>query len=150
MTTPVLLALAALLCAALALPAAARAEDGYDLWLRYPRAQEARLSAIVAHATAIVAPGGGATIGAARDELVRGIGGMTGTVPATGGALRDGALWLATPASASGALPADLSRLGAEGYVIRYHPSRRPERSEAPRCPFAPLARYEPPPHSAV
>lgn len=32
----------------------------------------------------------------------------------------------------------------------RYHPSRRPERSEAPRCPFAPLARYEPPPHSAV
>lgn len=35
-------------------------------------------------------------------------------------------------------------------YLSRYHPSRRPERSEAPRCPFAPLARYEPPPHSAV
>nr|WP_278254223.1 alpha-glucuronidase family glycosyl hydrolase [Sphingobium sp. BYY-5] len=96
----------------------ARAEDGYDLWLRYARADPSRSAALSAHATAIVATGAGPTWAAATGELQRGIGGMTGAPPALSETIQQGALWLATPASTP-ALPVRTDGLGSEGYAIR-------------------------------
>ena len=60
----------------------ARAEDGYDLWLRYPRVSEpALLAEYRAAATQIVVAGDSPTLGAARDELVRGLTGLLGAAP---------------------------------------------------------------------
>lgn len=104
--------------ACLALSPMASAEDGYDLWLRYARADESRAAAITAHASAIVAVGTSATLKAAKDELQRGVAGMTGRTPALAAESQTGALWLATPATAP-ALPVKTAALGAEGYAIR-------------------------------
>ena len=61
---------AAWLAAALIAAAPARAEDGYDLWLRYrPIADATRLADIRARATMIVAPTEGETMRVAVDEL---------------------------------------------------------------------------------
>ncbi|MFC3440963.1 alpha-glucuronidase family glycosyl hydrolase [Sphingobium rhizovicinum] len=97
---------------------AARAEDGYDLWLRYAHADAPRSAAISAHATAIVAPGTGPTLTIATQELQRAVAGMTGTTPALSATVQQGALWLATPASTP-ALPVKTDGLGSEGYAIR-------------------------------
>ncbi|MEQ6334204.1 alpha-glucuronidase family glycosyl hydrolase [Sphingobium sp. MK2] len=96
----------------------ARAEDGYDLWLRYPRADDATAARISAHARVIAAPTGSATMQAARDELQRGIIGMTGAPPSLSDMVAPGALWLATPKTAP-ALPVKTNDLGQEGYAIR-------------------------------
>jgi alpha-glucuronidase len=103
---------------AMALTPVARAEDGYDLWLRYAPADAARSAPLSAHATAIVAQGNGPTWTAATAELQRGIAGMTGTKPAVTATIQQGALWLATPASAP-SLPVKTDGLGQEGYAIR-------------------------------
>ncbi|MDO7833534.1 alpha-glucuronidase family glycosyl hydrolase [Sphingobium sp. HBC34] len=115
--------IARLLCWMIALTAAswapgALAEDGYDLWLRYARTDEARSADLAAHATIIVAPGASPTLNVAIAELQRGLAGMTGVAPALSGTMRQGALWLATPASAP-ALPGETAGLGGEGYAIR-------------------------------
>ena len=75
---------------------AARAEDGYDLWLRYPRVSEpALLAEYRAAATQIVVAGDSPTLGAARDELVTGLTGLLGAAPAVGsGVSMDGAFEL--------------------------------------------------------
>ncbi|WP_422247317.1 alpha-glucuronidase family glycosyl hydrolase [Sphingobium sp.] len=104
--------------ACLALSPMARAEDGYDLWLRYARADESRAAAVSAHASAIVAAGSSATLKAATDELQRGVAGMTGRAPALATEPQAGALWLATPATTP-ALPVKTGALGQEGYAIR-------------------------------
>ncbi|MFB0872518.1 MULTISPECIES: alpha-glucuronidase family glycosyl hydrolase [unclassified Sphingobium] len=104
--------------ACMALSPMASAEDGYDLWLRYARADESRAAAITAHASAIVAVGSSAILKAATDELQRGVAGMTGRTPARTAESQTGALWLATPATAP-ALPVKTAALGAEGYAIR-------------------------------
>jgi len=96
----------------------AQAEDGYDLWLRYPPADQAREPVLAAHATAIVAAGTSPTLTIATQELQRGIAGMTGTTPAMSATVQQGALLLATPASTP-ALPVKTDGLGAEGYAIR-------------------------------
>jgi alpha-glucuronidase len=95
------------------------AEDGYDLWLRYARLEGAALQGVSAHATVIVGPAQGASALAAEDELRRGVSGLTGAAPARSAALRDGAIWLATPASAKAPLPVSTNGLGQEGYAIR-------------------------------
>ena len=97
---------------------ALRAEDGYDLWLRYDKADDARMRDIAAHATALVVPGSGATLDAVRAELRRGVGGMAGTVPADSRDFKNGTLWLATPGSTP-ALPIRTGGLGREGYAIK-------------------------------
>lgn len=98
-----------------------RAEDGYDLWLRYPKAQGSALAGLSKHSRAIVAPGRSPTALLARDELVRGITGLVGRAPTMETAPRDGAIWLATPADSLGLakLPLQLDGLGTEGFVIR-------------------------------
>lgn len=96
----------------------AMAEDGYDLWLRYARVDGAAAARIAAHASVITAPGDSATMQIIRDELQRGVTGMTGTAPMMADSMRAGALWLATPGTAP-ALPLPLEGLGQEGYAIR-------------------------------
>ncbi|HVZ99164.1 MAG TPA: alpha-glucuronidase family glycosyl hydrolase [Caulobacterales bacterium] len=101
----------------------ARAEDGYELWLRYPQIEASNLARGRAAATQIVAPATPSpTLVIARDELTRGLGGMLGRAPdAVASATRAGAVVIGTPTNtpAIAALNLDLSALGAEGYLIR-------------------------------
>src|SRR5690349_10461241 len=117
-----------LLLAALLVPATAsalKAEDGYELWLRYHTLTDAaRLREYRAALTQLVVPGSSATLRAARSELYMGLSGLLGAqVPVADAPTRAGALIVGTPASsrliASLPLAADLRRAGAEGYVIR-------------------------------
>ena len=103
----------------------ARAEDGYDLWLRYPRvADVARLTEYRGAAAQLVVGGDSPTLRAARDELVAGLTGLLGAAPPVRDAVRgDGAIVLGTPRSSplvrSLAIAAELRGLGPEGYVVR-------------------------------
>jgi len=102
-----ILALAAL--AAVSLAPAARAEDGYDLWLRYRPVEG------VAAVGGVTVLGDGPTLAAARTELERGLAGLRGGAPAGRTALLAG-----TSAQAQiAALKLPLQAAGAEGYVIR-------------------------------
>lgn len=109
-----------LLLLSVSLPAAARAETGYDLWLRYQPVEQQlrdRYAKQVTHYTVAARP----TLTAAADELRRGSEGMLGyplvwreTV------MGDGAVVLGTgksPLIAPLGLP--LAQLGPEGYLIR-------------------------------
>jgi alpha-glucuronidase len=103
----------------------ARAEDGYDLWLRYPRVSDpARLAEYRAAATQIVVAGDSPSLRAARDELVSGLTGLLGSAPLVQGSVSaDGAIVVGTPRSSalirSMPVTAELRGLGPEGYVIR-------------------------------
>lgn len=118
----VLLALLGLLAGALAGPAA-RAEDGYDLWLRYVPVEGSPLAQYRAAATQLVMGAEpSATLLAARAEIVRGLRGMLGAAPPLArNVTADGAIVLGTPASEPliAGMGLDLSGLGPEGYVIR-------------------------------
>ena len=58
---------------------ALRAEDGYDLWLRYVRVTDpALLAEYRGAATQIVVGGDSPTLAVARDELVKGLTGLLG------------------------------------------------------------------------
>jgi alpha-glucuronidase len=112
--------LACVLCAA----RTASAEDGYELWLRYPVVTNAALLAQYrTEITGVLVTGTSRTAAAIRDELDRGLRGLLGRpVPAVTVA-RNGVLIAGTPASspfvAGLGLSADLARVGGEGYVIR-------------------------------
>ncbi|MFL5620326.1 MAG: alpha-glucuronidase family glycosyl hydrolase [Gemmatimonadaceae bacterium] len=103
----------------------ARAEDGYDLWLRYPRVSDpALLAEYRAAATQVVVGSESPTLNAARDELVTGLMGMLGAAPPVpSNVSSDGAIVVGTPRSSAliRSLPiaAELRGLGREGYVIR-------------------------------
>jgi alpha-glucuronidase len=110
----------ALLCAA-----GARAEDGYELWLRYrcladPRALEADRAAI----TEVVMPAASPTARAARDELLRGLRGLLDRdLPVSEAVSRTGAIVAGTeagsPAIAALGLRADLAKVGQEGFLLQ-------------------------------
>ena len=116
---------ALVLVAALAVAPIARAEDGYDLWLRYPPVSDpALLARYRAAITSVFVAGDSPTARTARDELTRGLRGLLGTeVPAapdaTGGRLVIAGTPASTPAIAALGLQTDLARAGAEGYVLR-------------------------------
>lgn len=125
--------------------------SGSDLWLRYVPVDDAKLlqdyrraaTAIVvenADATKVhrhttdlaMAPGSGeklveTTLGAARDELVRGLGGLLGqptpVTTADAGTVPDGAVVVGTPTSSPliGRTIAarDLAKVGDEGFLVR-------------------------------
>ncbi len=117
-----LAATAALLCV-LALPAPARAGDGYRLWLRYVPVRGAWRARYRRSATELV-PGGrlSPTLRAARSELERGLSGMLGKrLPSARTVTADGAIVFGTPRSSPliRALPLGLARVGSQGYVIR-------------------------------
>jgi alpha-glucuronidase len=109
------------LLAALLLPAAARAEDGYDLWLRYRPVEAPARAAYQAHAAELVAAGDSPTLRAARDELERGLSGMLGAeAPLAGAVDRPGAILIGTAANSQiAALDLPLKDLGPEGYLVR-------------------------------
>ncbi|WP_242417302.1 alpha-glucuronidase family glycosyl hydrolase [Sphingomonas panni] len=107
----------ALLCLAWAAPA--RAEDGYDLWLRYRPLDAAQAAAVSARATAIVRDEPDATTALAASELERGLSGLIGRPVATGATV-DGAIVIGTARSPRiAALGLPLSDLGPEGYLLR-------------------------------
>jgi len=101
----------------------ARAEDGYDLWLRYrPIEAGQTLASFGARITQIVAAPGSPTLEAARRELVLGTSGLLNRgIPESKEVSADGAVLAGTPRS-SGAIKAlalELGPLGREGYTIR-------------------------------
>lgn len=99
--------------------APARAEDGYDGWLRYRPLPTAQASAIAARATSVVHDETDPTIELAAAELVRGLSGLTGRT-VTSGNVANGAIVIGTPKSARiAALGLPLAELGREGFVLR-------------------------------
>jgi alpha-glucuronidase len=114
----------ALLCLAwMAATSPARAEDGYDLWLRYQQLPAARAAALASQARAIiVSPDatGDARVVAAVAELERGLGGLTGRSVPRRRAVEAGAVLL-TIGSDGPARPfrQALAGLGREGYLVR-------------------------------
>src|SRR5258708_33096113 len=82
----------------LLLAAPARAEDGYDLWLRYRPMEASALAGYRPLATAIVSEGASPSLDAARTELTQGLSGLLGR-PVVAGALTDGAVVIGMPAS---------------------------------------------------
>ncbi|MBU8975837.1 alpha-glucuronidase [Lysobacter sp. MMG2] len=117
-----IIALALFLLATLLLPRPALAEDGYDLWLRYRPIPEGEAAAYRARIAQLVAPAATPAQQATRDELLRGLGGLLGTAPATAEAVdADGALIVGTPSSSKAIARSRLATkdLGREGYRIR-------------------------------
>jgi alpha-glucuronidase len=118
-----LLAWAALLLTAA--PRVARAEDGYELWLRYVRVTDhALLNEYRGSLARVVVNGSSLTIAAARAELETALMGMLGSAPPMAQRVTvDGTLLLGTPATSPtiAALPlaAELRALGPDGYVVR-------------------------------
>jgi alpha-glucuronidase len=113
-----------LLVALLAAPAA-WAEDGYELWLRYPRVSDAALlKEYQSLVSSILVAGESPTSRVAREELTRGIRGLLGVeVPLVRDSARDGVIVAGTPATSTRIaglnLGADLHPLGDEGFLIR-------------------------------
>jgi alpha-glucuronidase len=97
-----------------------RAEDGYDLWLRYRPIANAPLREHYQQAASeIVAP---STSGIAQFELSRGLSGLLGRPEAVAArSTQNGSILLGTPQSAPviAQLNLPLANAGAEGYVIR-------------------------------
>lgn len=100
---------------------AARAEDGYDLWLRYRPVDAGAAAAYRSAATQLVLAGESGALEAAADELERGLEGLLGAAPERAARIdRDGAILIGRAGDAAvDALGLDLSGLGPEGYVIR-------------------------------
>jgi alpha-glucuronidase len=100
--------------------APAKAEDGYDLWLRYAPLAQPQATRVAAEAQSIVAPGASPTTAVAISEIERGVAGMSGRRPRATPALSDGAIVLATPdqAAALGLPRPDIKDLGREGFWL--------------------------------
>jgi alpha-glucuronidase len=110
------------LVALCALVTAARAEDGYDLWLRYQPLEKQALASYRGVATEVVSAGHSAAVEATRDELTRGLSGLLARKVAADDTIRrDGAILFGTPVNSRtiASLKLPLEGLGPEGYVIR-------------------------------
>ena len=89
---------------------AARAEDGYELWLRYRPVEASARAAYAARAAAIAPVADTPTLKAARAELERGLTGLVGKPASAAAGSRDGVIQLTV---------APQKDLGDEGYRIR-------------------------------
>ena len=106
-------------------PAVARAEDGYDLWLRYAAIDNMPLRDSYRRTIAgVIVQQSPATAAIVSQELARGLVGLLGTtVPVRTTVDRDGLLIVGTstaPTLATLGWGDELSRLGPEGFVIRH------------------------------
>ncbi len=111
------LAIVALFAVGWAAPA--HAEDGHDLWLRYPVLPANQATALVTTASGVVRDERDATIALAASELTGGLSALSGTAIGEG-AVRDGAIVIGTPASPRiAALRLPLNGLGREGFILR-------------------------------
>jgi len=101
----------------------ARAEDGYDLWMRYVPVEGARRGEYRAAAAELVmSDEASATLRAAQAEIARALHGMLGAEPPQSGRVTtNGAIVVGTPQSSAviARMRLDLARLGPEGYLIR-------------------------------
>ena len=103
----------------------ARAETGYQLWLRYNPIDNAALRDTYRRAvTALVVPSQSPTGRAIRAELTRGLNGLLGAEIRTTMSIDAGGTVIAgtpetSPAIARLGWSADLARAGAEGYIVR-------------------------------
>jgi alpha-glucuronidase len=119
------LAVAAGLSLLVLVPYGAKAETGYDLWLRHPRiADAAERAALARLATEIAVEGSDRTLVLAGAELARGLQGLLGAeVRVLRQGSRDGALVLGTPTSSAAirslGWAEELRGLGPDGFVIR-------------------------------
>lgn len=100
---------------ALAVPRLARAETGYDAWLRYPAVADAAVRARYdALPATVVVLGDSPILLAARDELIRGVRGMLGrTLRVEARPPREAAILLGT------ARALETAKLAPEAYVLR-------------------------------
>ena len=110
-----------------AAPSAVRAEDGYDLWLRYRQVADAsRLAEYRAAVSRVVVEGGSPTLTAARAELVAGLSGLLGRRVSASEQVGAGSVIVGTPASspiiASLGMASALRAVGDDGFVIRAMP----------------------------
>jgi alpha-glucuronidase len=101
-----------------------RADDGYDLWLRYSAIGGPMLADYRTAISHLVVEGDSPTLGAARDELALALRGLLDrNVPVEPRPLRAGAVIVGTRASSPiiAALPlaAELRAVGRDGYLIR-------------------------------
>lgn len=103
--------LALILGLALVVAPAARAEDGYDLWLRYKPVEASVRATYAARAAAIAPTRDTPTMKVARAELERGLTGLVGKPASAAAGSRDGVILL--KADSADAV------LGDEGYRIR-------------------------------
>ncbi|NIJ20877.1 alpha-glucuronidase [Sphingomonas naasensis] len=112
-----------LLLLSVVVPQAARADTGYDLWLRYQPLDRRQADAVQHRAAYLVAEGNSPTLAAATEELRRGMSAMLAphSFAVAGSAMRNGAVVIGTPQSSPivAALGLPLAKLGAEGYLIR-------------------------------
>ncbi len=103
--------------------APARAEDGYDLWLRYNAVDSGAQRAYRSAVSELVTEGATSqTLQVAQSELTRGLSGLLDReLRVSDRVSRGGALVFGTPASSPSiaGLNLDLSALGPEGYLIR-------------------------------
>jgi len=106
-------------------PTAARAEDGYDLWLRYAPIENISLRDAYRQTIAgLIVQQSPATAAMVSQELARGLAALLGVpVPSRATVDRDGVLivgTIAAPVIATLGWRDELTRLGPEGFVIRY------------------------------
>lgn len=108
--------------ALLACTGTVRAEDGYALWMRYAPLEPALAADYHARLAEVVAPDQTPIQRAAREELERGLTGLTGSAPRMHVApVIDAALVIGTPQSSTLIEPLrrDVDALGDEGYLLR-------------------------------
>ena len=112
-------------CLLIAVCAPARAEDGYDLWLRYRLiADRALLAQYREAASHFLLEGDSPTLRVARDELAAGLTGLLGVaMPVRNTSGPDRLVIVGTPTTsatvAALGLDRDLESLGREGFLIR-------------------------------
>ena len=114
--------LAALLLAGLAPAGPCLAEDGYQLWLRYPPLPAQQREHAQGRLGSILVPASRSPSAQhALDELQRGLTGLLGQAVPLTDQPRDGAILLGTPDSLPliSQLDLPLGRIGPEGYIIR-------------------------------
>jgi alpha-glucuronidase len=111
-----------LLLAALLCTAPTRAEDGYDLWLRYRPLAPSQATLYQDRISELIIAAPTPTGHAVRSELQRGLNGLLDRqIPLADTVTRDGALIVGTPISSAliARLSLDTRSLGSEGYLIR-------------------------------
>lgn len=99
----------------------AKAEDGYDLWLRYRPVEAGPHPQYAPHARSVVPGRETPTIRAAREELQRGLRGMLGREVPVRNSVQSGTIVIGTPATSPvvAGLRLPLAQLGREGFIIR-------------------------------
>jgi alpha-glucuronidase len=112
-----------ILCVFLIISLPAFAEDGYELWLRYPRIADARIvKNYSATLNSLYAEDTHASIGKAAEEITLGLSGLIGKKISATSNLGDGSIALLTAKSTllDNTIIDRLKKLGREGFVITH------------------------------